>query len=64
MHLVYIDESGDEEIFIYTGLAIPVNRWHTCLKMIKWFRHEKNRTEGIYVHKEFHATDFVSGEAK
>lgn len=64
MHLVYIDESGDEEKFIYTALAIPANRWHSCLKMIKEFRHEKKRIDGISVHTEFHAWKFVSGRGK
>lgn len=61
MHLIYIDESKDEKKCVYSGLAIPANRWHSCLEAIKDFRHDIKRTDGISVHTEFHAWKFVSG---
>ncbi len=64
MHLIYIDESKDEKKCVNSGLAIPADRWHSCLETIKEFRRDKKRTDGIFVHTEFHAWKFVSGRGK
>ncbi len=64
MHLIYIDDSGDEELCIFSALTIRADEWHSCLKEIKNFRHDIQTSDGISVYAEFHAWKFVSGRGK
>ncbi len=64
IHLIYIDDSGDEEIRVLSALTILVDEWNSCLKQIKEFRHKLKISDGIYVETEFHAWKFVSGRGK
>lgn len=61
MHLIYIEDSGDEHLAIFSALAIPVEQWRDCFARIKEFRRNLKQTHGIYVYKELHAWKFVSG---
>ena len=64
MHLTYIDDSGDEELCVFSALTIRVDKWNSCLKEIKKFRHDIQTSDGISVYAEFHAWKFVSGRGK
>lgn len=64
MHLIYIDDSRDEELCVFSALAILADRWNPCLKKIKGFRHELKMSDGISVETEFHAWKFVSGRGQ
>jgi len=64
MHLVYIDESKDEKLCVYSALAIPVDQWREHLSEIQTFRKKLKESDGIYVKKEMHAWKFVSGWGK
>lgn len=61
MHVVYIDDSGDQCSTFFSALIVPVSQWRTCFECIRDFRQALRKTDGIYVHKEFHATEFVGG---
>jgi len=61
MHLIYIDDSADNEIAIYSALAIPADQWRTAFNAIRDYRRQLRRAYGIYVYKELHAWKFVSG---
>ena len=61
MHIVYIDDSGDEQVRVFSCLAIPAQRWNDCFAQIQAFRRKLKQRDGIFVKLEFHATDFVSG---
>lgn len=61
MHIVYLDESGDTSKGILTAFAIPVNAWQENFEIIKQYRKALKKTDGIKLHKEFHAWKFVSG---
>lgn len=61
MHLIYIDDSRDEQWCVFSALAIPVDQWHEAFGQIREFRRELRRAYGIYVYKELHAWKFVSG---
>jgi hypothetical protein len=61
MHLIYIEDSADEQIAVFSALAIPVEQWRVCFAKLKEFRRDLKRTYGIYVYKELHAWKFVSG---
>ena len=64
MHLIYIDDSGDEELCVFSALAILADRWNACFEQIKGFRHKLKMSDGIFVETEFHAWKFVSGRGK
>jgi hypothetical protein len=64
MHLIYIDDSRDEALCVFSALAIPVDQWHPTFQKIRDFRRELRRTYGIYVHEELHAWKFVSGRGR
>ena len=64
MHLTYIDDSGDEELCVFSALTIRADKWNPCLTAIKEFRHDIQTSDGISVYTEFHAWKFVSGRGK
>ncbi|HUJ09560.1 MAG TPA: hypothetical protein VL171_05990 [Verrucomicrobiae bacterium] len=64
MHLIYIEDSGDEQLAIFSALAIPVEQWRDCFTRIKEFRRNLKQAYGIYVYKELHAWKFVSGRGQ
>jgi len=61
MHLVYIDDSGDEVVSIFSALAIPADQWQSAFATVRQFRRDIKKKDGIYVHEELHAWKFVSG---
>ncbi len=64
MHLIYIDGSGDEQLCIFSCLALPIDQWHNAFRQVREFRRELRRAYGIYVYKELHAWKFVSGRGR
>ena len=64
MHLIYIDDSGDEELCVFSALMIRADKWNACLEEVKKFRHDIQMSDGISVYTEFHAWKFVSGRGK
>lgn len=64
MHLIYIDDSRDEQLCVFSALAIPVDQWRAALQQIREFRRRLRREHGIYVYKELHAWKFVSGRGR
>jgi hypothetical protein len=63
-HLIYIDDSRDEKLCVFSALAIPADGWLEAFQALKEHRHNLKRTDGIYVYKELHAWKFVSGRGK
>jgi hypothetical protein len=61
MHIVYIDDSGDETTFILSALAISDDLWQETFQAVKQFRQDLKKSDGIFVHKELHAWKFISG---
>ncbi len=61
MHIFYIDESADEELFVLAALAVPATRWKVIFDRVREFRLDLQHTDGIDIHAEFHAWKFVSG---
>lgn len=60
-HVVYIDDSKDEKLSIFSAIAIPAARWRESFELVKAFRKSLRKTDGILLRKELHATDFVAG---
>jgi hypothetical protein len=61
MHLVYMDDSRDEHLGVFSALGVPADDWHVAFEGLRGFRRELKRRDGIYVYKELHAWEFVSG---
>jgi hypothetical protein len=64
MHFVYIDDSGDEQVAIFSALAIPDDQWKANYEAIKAFRQEIKKSDGILIRKELHAVNFVTGRGR
>ncbi len=64
MHLIYIDDSGDEQLCVFSAFALPADQWHGAFQHVREFRRELRRAYGIYVYKELHAWKFVSGRGQ
>ncbi|MFQ5642016.1 MAG: DUF3800 domain-containing protein [bacterium] len=61
MHLIYIDDSRDEKLCVFSALAIAEEHWRDAFQEIKQFRRDLKQSDGIYVYTELHAWKFVSG---
>lgn len=64
MHLIYIDDSKDQYICVFSAIAIPVERWREAFDAVRQFRRDLRRKHGIYVYKELHAWKLVSGRGR
>jgi len=64
MHLVYLDDSRDEQLCVFSGLIISAEHWRTCFDQLKDFRRELKVSDGIFVRKELHAWKLVSGRGR
>lgn len=60
MDLAYLDDSRDERLAIATALVIPADRWNQAFAAVRAWRRGLKASDGIYVYKELHATDFVA----
>jgi hypothetical protein len=61
MHIVYIDDSKDAELCCFSALLIPAEQWRNSLEVLLEARRAMRDTDGIYITKEMHATDWVGG---
>jgi len=61
MHLVYIDETGNDSCIGYSALAVPSLNYKDIFKTVKDFRRTLNASDGIYTTVEFHASKFTAG---
>jgi hypothetical protein len=64
MHLVYIDDSKDEQKCIFSALAIPATEWQNAFQRVRDFRRGLRKSDRIFVYKELHAWKFVSGRGR
>lgn len=62
--IVYLDDSRDEELCVFSGLIVPVAVWRSCFETLRDFRRELKESDGIFVRKELHAWKFVSGRGR
>ncbi len=64
MHIVYMDDSRDEDGGAFSALLIPEETWQECFNRFQKYRRSLRESDGIFVHKEFHAWKFVSGRGR
>jgi len=61
MHLVYIDDSKDEQSCCFSAIILPALRWLEALDHLIAFRRQIRDQHGIYMNIEMHATDWIGG---
>jgi hypothetical protein len=61
MHLVYIDDSYEPPLYTFSALAVPAENWREVSGAIIAWRRSIKDSDGIFIRKELHATDFTSG---
>lgn len=61
MHLVYIDDSKDEQSCCFSAIILPAIRWADALEHLLAFRRAIKASHGIYIKLELHATDWLGG---
>jgi hypothetical protein len=64
VHIYYIDDSGEDNIRVFSMICIPATEWKKCFDQWKEFRRKLRTDHGIFIKKEFHATEFVSGRGR
>jgi hypothetical protein len=64
MFLVYIDDSGDEHTRCFSALIIHESVWKLTQFAIKDYRRRLKVSDGIFVTKELHATEFIAGRGR
>lgn len=64
MHLVYIDETGDQSSIGFSAVAFPSVHFNQAFALIKKFRKDLRQSDGIFTTVEFHASKFTSGRGR
>ena len=54
MDIIYIDDSRDEKLCVFSALAIPADSWRAAFSVVRDFRHSLRTSDGIFVRTEFH----------
>jgi hypothetical protein len=64
VYIIYMDDSGDEKLRVYSAILLHESQWKTISESIKTYRRELKAREGIFVTVELHATKFVGGRGR
>jgi hypothetical protein len=64
LHFVYIDESGDDDLIVYSALAVRDTEWKAAKNALIAMRKTMFDEWGIEMRKELHAWKFVSGRGR
>ena len=64
VRLFYVDESYDREKFCLSALGIRHTEWRECFLRVRQHRAILKQDYGIFLRKEIHAHDFVSGRGR
>jgi hypothetical protein len=59
--LIYIDDSGDQYHAVFSAIAIHQDAWKKFYHDFKAFRADMRKEYGLFVKKEWHATEFLGG---
>ena len=60
----YVDESYDAKKFCLSAISIRYNEWHESFKLVQEYRRALKAKYGIYIRKEIHARELISGRGK
>ena len=61
MHFVYMDDSKGDRHVCFSAICFPAVAWSDALDHIIGLRRQMNKSDGIYMTKELHATEWLGG---
>lgn len=61
MHFLYIDDSTERPVNIFSAVCVPCEQWHEVFLVIKNWRKHLLKVHGIPTNYELHAQQFLSG---
>ncbi|MGA8707893.1 MAG: DUF3800 domain-containing protein [Steroidobacteraceae bacterium] len=62
--MFYIDDSSEGGEHAFCAISVPAGAWRETFAAIKAWRQQLKQTDGVYMRKELHATEFVAGRGK
>jgi hypothetical protein len=64
LYIFYIDDSSEMHSYAFCAIGVPAQSWRETFKAIKTWRQQLKASDGIFMRKEFHATEFVAGRGE
>lgn len=64
MDLIYIDESKDAKHVCFSALMIPAEQWNDAFDHLRGMRSAMKASDGVFVRKELHTTDWLGGRGR
>lgn len=64
MHFVYVDDSKDQKLACFSALLLPADNWRASLDRLLSVRQAMQASDGTYVRKEMHATEWNAGKGR
>lgn len=64
VRLFYVDESFDDRKFCLSAIGIRHTEWRECFLRVRQHRTILKQDHGIFLRKEIHAQEFVSGRGR
>jgi hypothetical protein len=61
MHFIYIDDSTDRPVNVFSALCVPCDRWNDVFHRLRQWRAHLRDTHKIPIKHELHAQEFLSG---
>lgn len=61
MHFIYIDDSTDRPLNVFSAMCVPCDRWNETFERIKKWRQHLKEVHNIPLNFELHAQSFISG---
>tara|TARA_R110002074_G_scaffold288548_1_gene460228 strand:- start:329 stop:1057 length:729 start_codon:yes stop_codon:yes gene_type:complete len=61
MHFLYIDDSTERPVNIFSAICVPCDQWYEVFGVIKGWRKHLLKVHGIPMNYELHAQQFLSG---
>lgn len=64
MHFIYIDDSKDQKLACFSALIMPTAAWRPNLDAVLSIRRKMRASDGIYMRKELHGTEWNGGKGR
>jgi Protein of unknown function (DUF3800) len=61
MHFIYIDDSTDRPLNVFSALCVPCQRWNDVFARLRRWRSHLRDVHKIPINHELHAQEFLSG---
>ena len=61
MHFIYIDDSTERPVNIFSAICVPCEQWNEVFERLKRWRKHLKDIHGIPLNYELHARKFLSG---